>query len=105
MISEYGVGDPNDIDDDVISYIQQNIIPIYEGKSLELLVLKRGTPLDPSFKMVNGDLINPDKVRYGYVPQPNFSLTQRTALTYQFEYSLEPNQNYSLTFNFTTGKI
>lgn len=105
IISEYGVGDPNSINDDVISYIQQNVIPVYEGKTLQLLVLKRGTPLASTFKLVNGDLINPDKVKYGYVPQPNFSLTQRTALTYQFEYSLEANQNYSLTFNFTTGKI
>jgi hypothetical protein len=110
IISEYGVGDPNSIQDDVIAYIQQNIVPAYEGKNLDLLVLKRGTPLTGSGraippKLVTGDLVSPDKVKYGYAPQPNFSLTQRTALTYQFEYILEPNQNYSLTFNFRTGKI
>jgi hypothetical protein len=105
IISEYGVGDPNSIQDDIISYIQQNIVPIYEGKSLDLLVLKKGTPLASSFRLVTGDLVNPDKIKYGYVPQPNFSLTKRTSLTYQFEYTLESNQNYSLTFNFKTGKI
>jgi hypothetical protein len=105
IISEYGVGDPNSIQDDIISYIQQNIVPIYEGKSLDLLVLKKGTPLASSFRLVTGDLVNPDKIKYGYVPQPNFSLTKRTSLTYQFEYTLEVNQNYSLTFNFKTGKI
>lgn len=104
IISEYGVGNPNDIEDDIFSYIQQNVVPTYEGKSLELLVLKRGTPL-PTPRMVTGDLVNPDKIKYGYVPQTNYSLTQRTSLTYQFEYSLEKLQNYSLTFNFTTGKI
>jgi hypothetical protein len=26
-------------------------------------------------------------------------------LTYGFEYDLDANQNYSLTFNFETGKI
>ena len=105
IISEYGVGNPNSIEDDVISYIDQNVIPIYEGKILQLLVLKRGDELPSTAKLVRGDLVNPDKIKYGYVPQSNFSLTQRTSLTYQFQYSLEPNQNYSLTFNFTTEKI
>jgi hypothetical protein len=68
-------------------------------------VLKKGKPLSSTQLLVRGDLINPDKLKYGYVSQPNFSLTQRTNLTYEFEYSLDPNQNYSLTFNFTTGKI
>ena len=49
--------------------------------------------------------INSDKIKYGYIPEPNFTLTQRTDLTYSFEYYLDPNQNYSLTFNFVTGKI
>ena len=105
MISEYGVGDPNSIQDDVISYIQQNVLPIYEGKGIDLLVLKRGSPLFPSAKLVTGDLIGSDKIKYGYVPQKNFNLTQRTPLTYRFEYVLDVGQNYSLNFNFTTGKI
>ena len=92
IISEYGVGNPNSIEDDVISYIDQNVVPIYEGKILQLLVLKRGTELPSTAKLVRGDLVNPDKIKYGYVPQSNFSLTQRTSLTYQFQYSLEPNQ-------------
>ena len=105
IITEYGIGNPNSIQDDVRAYIEQNVIPIYEGKQIELLVLKKGKPLSSTQILVRGDLINPDKVKYGYVPQPNFSLTQRTNLTYEFEYALDPNQNYSLTFNFATGKI
>jgi len=105
IITEYGFGNPNNIQDDVRAYIEQNVIPIYEGKQIELLVLKKGKPLSPTQLLVRGDLINPDKLKYGYVSQPNFSLTQRTNLTYEFEYSLDPTQNYSLTFNFTTGKI
>jgi hypothetical protein len=54
---------------------------------------------------VRGDLINSDKIKNGYIPDPNFTLSQRTALTYSFEYTVDPNQNYSLTFNFVTGKI
>jgi hypothetical protein len=105
MITEFGVGDPNDIEDDVRSYINQNVAPIFEGKQLDLLVLKSGNPLSSTQKLMRGDLVNSDKIRYGYIPEPNFTLTQRTALTYSFEYFLDPNQNYSMTFNFTTGKI
>jgi hypothetical protein len=105
IITEYGVGNPNNIQDDIKTYIDQNIVPIYEGKQLNLSVLKRGQPLTSTQILVRGDLINPDKIKYGYVSQPNFKLTQRTSLTYEFEYSLEVNQNYSLTFNFETGKI
>ena len=105
MITEYGVGNPNDIQDDVRSYVEQNVVPIFEGKQLDLLVLKSGNPLTDTQRLVRGDLINPDKIKYGYVPEPNFTLTQRTDLTYSFEYYLDPNQNYSLTFNFITGKI
>ena len=115
MITEYGVGNPNDIQDDVRSYVEQNVVPIYEGKQLSFLVLKTGNPASVPLPVgvtpstaevaVRGDLINSDKIKYGYVPDPNFTLSQRTALTYSFEYSLDPNQNYSLTFNFVTGKI
>jgi hypothetical protein len=105
IITEFGFGNPNNIQDDVRAYIEQNVIPIYEGKQIELLVLKKGKPLSPTQLLVRGDLINPDKLKYGYVSQPNFNLTQRTNLTYEFEYSLDPTQNYSLTFNFTIGKI
>jgi hypothetical protein len=61
--------------------------------------------LSATQRLVRGDLINSDKIKYGYIPEPNFTLTQRTDLTYSFEYYLDPNQNYSLTFNFVTGKI
>ena len=105
IITEYGVGDPNNIQDDVRSYIEQNIFPIFEGKQLDLLVLKSGNPLTATQKLVRGDLVSPDKIKYGYIPEPNFTLTFRTSLTYSFEYQLDPKQNYSLTFNFTTGKI
>jgi hypothetical protein len=105
MITEYGVGNPNDIQDDVRSYVEQNVVPIFEGKQLDLLVLKSGNPLSTTQRLVRGDLINSDKIKYGYIPEPNFTLTQRTDLTYSFEYYLDPNQNYSLTFNFVTGKI
>jgi len=105
MISEYGVGDPNSIMDDVKAYIDQNIVPIYEGINLSLFVKKTGKILSPTQLLVRGDLISPDRIKYSYYPQPNYTLTQRNALSYYFELPLDSSQNYSTTFSFQIQKI
>jgi len=105
MISEFGVGDPENIDDDVKTYIEQNIFPIYEGIAFDLYVKKTGTALTSTEKLVRGDLINPDRIRYSYYLEPNFNLTRRNALSYTFELPLESGKNYSTTFSFRIQKI
>jgi hypothetical protein len=105
MISEFGVGDPENIDDDVKAYIEQNIFPIYEGITFDLYVKKTGTALSSTEKLVRGDLINPDRIRYSYYLEPNFNLTRRNALSYTFELPLESGKNYSTTFSFRIQKI
>jgi hypothetical protein len=105
IISEFGVGDPNSIEDDVRAYIDQNVLPIYEGITFELFVKKTGTNLTVNEILVRGDLINPDRIRYAYYPQTNYKLTKKSSLIYSFEYPLEFGQNYSLTFSFQIQKI
>jgi hypothetical protein len=105
MISEFGVANPDSIDDDINAYIEQNITPIYEGITFDLFVKKTGQNLSSTELLVRGDLINPDRVRYGYFNQTNFNLTKRNDLYYTFNYSLTPGQNYSLTFSFRIQKI
>ena len=105
IISEYGVGDPNSIMDDVRAYIEQNIVPIYEGINMSLFVKKTGTALSPTQLLVRGDLISPDRIKYSYYPQPNYNLTKRSDLSYYFEFPLESGQNYSTTFSFQIQKI
>lgn len=105
IISEFGVGDPNSIEDDVRAYIDQNVLPIYEGVNFELFVKKTGTSLSPTELLVRGDLINPDRIRYSYYPQTNFNLVRKSSLVYSFEFPLEAGQNYSLTFSFQIKKI
>jgi hypothetical protein len=105
IISEFGVGNPNSIDDDIRAYIDQNILPIYEGITFELFVKKTGTTLSPTELLVRGDLVNPDRIRYSYYPQTNFNLVKKSSLIYTFDYPLEFGQNYSLTFSFQIQKI
>ena len=105
MVSEFGVGNPNNINDDIDTYIEENITPIYEGITFDLFVKKTGQALSSTEILVRGDLINPDRIRYAYNPQPNLKLTKITDLIYSFEYSLTESQNYSLTFSFRIQKI
>ena len=105
MISEFGVGDPENLNDDVKAYIDQNIVPIYQGIAFDLYVKKTGTELSSTEILLRGDLINPDRIRYSYYLEPNFKLTKRNALSYSFELPLESGKNYSTTFSFRIEKI
>ncbi len=108
MISEFGVGDPNSIDDDVNNYIDLNILPLYQGNALDLFVSKSTTNTNGFYsddKLVRGDITSSDKFQYGFYPDPNFRLTKQTNLIYSFEYNLERNYNYSMLFNLGVNKI
>ena len=108
MISEFGVGDPDSINDDVNNYIDINILPLYQGNSFDLFVSK-STSNDSNFYtndlIVRGDIDLSDKFKLGYLPEPNYKLTKQTNLIYNFEYNLEGNYNYSMLFNLGINKI
>ena len=105
IISEFGVGNPENINDDIKSYIDQNVAPIYEGITFDLFVKKSGTELSSTELLLRGDLVNPDRIRYSYYPEPNYQLTRRNALSYTFQLPLESGKNYSTTFSFQIQKI
>ena len=105
IVSEFGIGNPNSIEDDVNNYIEENIVPIYEGITFDLFVKSTGQNLTSTELLVRGDLINPDRIKYGYYQQSNFKLTKVNDLVYSFEYPLTTGQNYSLTFSFRIQKI
>jgi len=108
MISEFGVGDPNSIDDDVNNYIDLNVLPLYQGNSLELFVSKSTSNTNGFYSndsLVRGDITASEKFQLGFFPDPNFRLTKQTNLIYRFEYNLEGNYNYSVLFNLGVNKI
>ena len=105
IISEFGVGDPENINDDIKTYIDKNIVPIYEGITFDLFVKKTGTELSSTEILLRGDLTSPDRIRYSYYLEPNYNLTKRNALSYSFELPLETGKNYSTTFSFQIQKI
>ena len=105
IISEFGVGDPENINDDIKTYIDKNIVPIYQGITFDLFVKKTGSDLSATELLLRGDLVSPDRIRYSYYKEPNYKLTKRNALSYSFELPMESGKNYSTTFTFQIEKI
>jgi hypothetical protein len=104
IISDFGVGDPDSINDDVNSYIDLNVSPLYQGNVFDMYVKKSSDPLDPNY-MVRGDIANSEKYKLEFFNESNYKLTKNGNLIYSFEYNLEANYNYSLLFNLEIIKI
>ena len=108
IISDFGVGSPDSIDDDINSYIDNNISVLYQGLSFDLFV-KEDTQtsisdMDESI-IVRGDLSSSDLYGDGYYPETNFKLTKINDLSYSFEYLFSGEFAYSMQFNLKINKI
>jgi hypothetical protein len=104
IISDFGVGDPDSINDDVNAYIDLNVSPLYQGNIFDLYVRKSSTPTDANY-MVRGDIATSEKYKLEYLNETNYKLTKNGDLIYNFEYNLETSYNYSLLFNLGIKKI
>jgi hypothetical protein len=104
IISDFGVGDPDSINDDVNAYIDLNVSPLYQGGIFDMYVNKSSESLDPNY-LIRGDVANSDKYKMGFFNEPNYKLTKNRDLIYDFEYNLEANYNYSILFNLGITKI
>jgi hypothetical protein len=105
IISEFGVGDPALLQDDVLRYIDQNVIPIYEGNILQMYVKKTASSEELEQYQVRGDIAASERLRLGYYPEKNVNYTKINNLTYNFEFSMDPQFTYSLIFRFNIDKI
>lgn len=105
MISEFGVGNPRSIDDDVNNYIELNVAPIYKGDAFDLYVKKSADGVIPSTEIVRGDLSISDRFKMEYFIDTNYKLVKQSDLVFSFEYTTESNFYYSLLFSFTITKI
>ena len=108
IISEFGVGNPDSIDDDVAEYVKNNITPLFMGENMTLFAKKESSPNAQeanNTKLVRGDIATAYKYQEGFYPESNFKLTKLTNLIYTFEYNLDNNYLYSLLFNLEITKI
>jgi len=105
IISEFGVGDPNSINDDINSYIDLNISPAYEGGNFTLYVKKVANETISLDRLVVGDITSYDRATSGYSSNQNYTLTKINNLVYNFTFDLEKSFNYSLSFSIPIIKI
>ena len=105
IISEFGVGDPGSIQDDVLNYLDTNILPSFNTNNIQLYVKKTGSSTIEYKDIVRGDIYSPDRGRLGYVLNNNYNLTKNGNLSYSFEFIIDPNFQYSLSFRILIDKI
>ena len=105
IISQFGVGDPLSINDDINTYIDLNVAPIYRGDLFDLYVKKIANAIIPDSEIVRGDLFSSDRYKLEYFIDNNYKLTPITNLIYEFEYPTEVGFYYSLMFNIRIAKI
>jgi len=105
MISEFGVGDPKSINDDVNNYIDLNVSPLYQGQVFNFYVKKVANETIPTSQLVRGDLFSSDRYKLEYFIDSDYKLITRSNLTYEFEYPMDKGFSYSMMFNFTISKI
>ena len=105
IISEFGVGDPNSINDDINTYIDLNIAPAYEGGNFNLYVKKTASETISINNLVIGDITSYKRATGGYSLNGNYTLTKINNLVYNFTFDMEKNFNYSLSFSIPIIKI
>ena len=105
IISEFGVGDPNSINDDINTYIDLNIATAYEGGNFNLYVKKTASETIPISNLIIGDITSYQRATTGYSLNENYTLTQINNLAYNFTFDMEKNFNYSLSFSIPIIKI
>lgn len=105
IISEFGVGDPASIQDDILRYLELNIAPVYEGSLLQVYVKKSANSTENPNYQVRGDIASTERLRLGYIPDKNLILTKVNNLVYNFSYKVDVSFNYQLIFRFNIDKI
>lgn len=107
ILSEFGVGDPDSLEDDIRAYISQNINPLYAAQLFNLYVKRVSDPSDNNggLRYVIGDLLGKDRYKEGYQVETGLNLVKRNELVYTFTYDVPPTSNWSLTFSFGIEKI
>jgi hypothetical protein len=103
LLSEFGIGDPESLTDDVNEYLTLNVLPTYEVKNVDLYIKKYQQNL--SLPLLRGDLTDAQKLQNGYLLDKNFTVQKKSDFVYYFEYMLDASFNVSLAPSLTIGKI
>lgn len=103
LMSEFGIGDPDSLTDDVTDYLTLNVLPTYEVKALDLYIRRYKENL--GLAIIRGDLTDAQKLQSLYLLDKNFTVQKKSEFVYYFEHVLDNSFNVSLAPSLTIGKI
>lgn len=105
LMPDFGVGDPNSIDDDVSAYIDANVTVRYEGREVQPFV--RARPDTSGLNTVDGTLTDSQKLLAGYGKAQNFTIQRAGTdrFVYKFRWTKTPNYNVDLAFRVDVARI
>lgn len=104
LMPEFGVGDPDSIDDDVVEYLTLNVLPVYEVKQADPYT-KKYKDNTLALPIVRGDLSDANKLINGYAHDKNFTVTRISDFLYSFEYKIDTASEVSIAISFDIGRI
>lgn len=105
IVSDFGIGDFNSIEDDVISYIEQNILNLYEISNVYVYVKSSNGILDSIYTPIRSDMNSSQKIQNGYFVNKNAIINTKDTLIREFSFRKETGKTYSLTFSFDIKRI
>lgn len=103
LMPEFGVGDPDGLDDDVVAYLSLNVVPTFEVKLVRPHVKLYKD--DAALPIVDGTLDDAEKLQSRYVQVKEFTTNKVSDFLYRFEYAVPDGQNVSIALSFDMGKI
>jgi hypothetical protein len=105
LISDFGVGDFNSLEDDVKAYIVENLLNLYEVKKITAYVKKTPLNIGNEFTPVRTDLTDSNKILNSYFESKDISISGVSPLSHTFYFRKDGINNYSITFSFLIGRI
>jgi hypothetical protein len=103
ILPQFGVLDPNNLEEDVLEYLKMNIIPQYIVESIDIYTItSKG---DLAFPTVVGNLTDSQKLVSGFRVNKNVVTQNRPNLYYYFEYNRDSKINISFAPSVNIRKI
>lgn len=103
LMPEFGTGDPTILNDDVITYLETNVVPAFDI-SLSDIYIKRYNQ-EINLPIIRGDIIDSEKKQLGYTIEKNINTQRLKNLIYTFDVTPTPGGKVSIAPSFTITRI
>lgn len=103
LLPEFGTGDPTVLDDDVITYLETNVVPAFDISLSDIYIKRYNQELN--LPIVRGDINDTEKKQLGYAIEKNINTQRLKNLIYTFDVTAVPGSKISIAPSFTINRI